>query len=126
MQITDPLANMMAAANYVRSEYYGGWLDELASETVKPRPEMEEIMERAASMPRLTEGGFVRGGPTVPVWMSPGERVLTPEMADRLAREMIGRYSPAERAAMDEGIRAAVAELEEPDDYPEPPQLPCF
>jgi hypothetical protein len=156
----DPLANMTAAVNYVRSEYMGDWSEHLdewtekfeirprqngkssaieravaISETVKPRPEMAEIMERAMSMPggpRYAEGGII-SSPTgrlgVPVYLSPGEHIMTSEMArasaDRVLARMTGDYyTTEERAAMDEVIRTAFDEP--PDDYPEPPLLPVW
>ncbi len=167
----DPLKNMTAAVEYVRSEYMGDWSERLdewtgeleirprrggkttaiekAMEIAKeagfatggvvhsptgrlPRAEMAEIMERAMTDggPRYAEGGLVSGPPGgVPVRLWPGEHIMTPEMAraaaDRVLARMTGDYyTTEERAAMDEIIRTAFDEP--PDDYPEPPALPCW
>lgn len=166
----DPLANAKAAVEHARTfgTWTGDWHDgdvtaspveirprqggkataiaraEAIAETVKPRPEMAEIMERAASMPsgpahyasggmvHYASGDHVHPSPTVGAFMSPGEWVTTPETAREKADEVLrrmtgmGSYTPEERAAMDEGIRAAVAELDPFDGYPEPPTVDPF
>ena len=140
----DPLKNMTAAVNYVRSEYAGAWTGELEirprqggkataiaraeaiAETVAMRPEMAEIMERA--MAHGYDGGGVLPSPTGRLpRLHPGEHVMTPAMAGEIARDMVGRWTAEERMAWDDGIHAAFDELNEPpDDYPEPPALPCW
>ena len=153
--VYDPLANMTASVEYARSmteespwisreEYEGIWATDIEirprqggkstfierarviSETVKPRPEMEEIMERAMTH-GYADGGVI-SSPTgrlgVPVRLSPGEHVLTAETARAVAGDILSRMGwPPATAELEAELDAVE---DPPDDYPEPPQLPVW
>lgn len=128
----DPLENMKAAAAYAEATYG-------PRRAGKARKILEEIASVTATPdhPAYAEGGFVHySGPAdrIPVTLSPGEYILTPEETRRIgaidARVHAAEWDVQVEATADE-IAVSAITPPNPDDLletllPEPPTPPPF
>jgi hypothetical protein len=143
----DPLANMMAAVDYARSEYMGRWLEQDPAAFAPPEPvpyppvdirprrggkatamimkKMDEIRADGGTV-HYADGGVIppTGRHGIPTWLSPGEYVLTPEQARIAAGVVLERMGAGPTP---EAIRDIQNWEAEPfDEYPDPPPPPCW